>query len=212
MKTDCKISIKSGAGFTLIEMLVAIFIFSTVTIAIITVFSNFFTSASKQNSLIASQDMARKLTFGIVNQLRNAQTGSDGSYAIDVAGDQEMAFHANIDGGASLERVRYYLQNGKLWEGITNYSNNTYNTSTEKSVLALDNVANSSSTPLFYYYDGNYIGSSTQSSLTQPVNVTQVKFVKINLQITNTGGLKGTNYYTVNDGAAVRNLKTNLGQ
>ena len=54
--------------------------------------------------------------------------------------------------------------------------------------------------------------ASTQSSLAQPVNVTQVKFVKINLQIYNKAGVKNTNTYTVTAGAAIRNLKTNLGQ
>jgi len=136
-------------GFTLIEMLVAIFLFSIITIGLIAIFSNIFSSANKQNSLVASQDLARKLCSNITNQLRNAQTGSDGSYAIDTAGDQELAFHVNLDSGASLERVRYYLQNGKLYQGVENYLNNTYSTSTEKSVMVLDNVANSPSTPLF---------------------------------------------------------------
>jgi hypothetical protein len=45
-----------------------------------------------------------------------------------------------------------------------------------------------------------------------PVNATQVKFVKVNLQIYNKAGITNKNTYTITASAAIRNLKTNLGQ
>lgn len=198
-------------GFTLIEMLVAIFGFTLIIWGLIGLVSNVFLASSQQSSLLNDTDQARRLAFNIAFQLRNGQTGSDGSYVLNMAGDQQLIFFANVDNTPSVERVRYFVQNGQLWEGITSYNGTTYNTSTEATTLVQNDLANGNN-PVFYYYDGNYIGSSTQVSLSQPVNVTQVKYIKVNLQIFNKAGVKNTNTYTVTSGAAIRNLKTNLGQ
>lgn len=203
---------KNRSGFTLVETIIAIFIFLTVGLAMAGIYANLFTVSNKNNSLTVSQDYARKLSSQILNQLRNSLIGSDGSYPLYTAGDQQIVFYSNVDNQPGTERIRYYLQGGKIYRGITVYSAGTYNTSTEVSLMVQDNVANSSTTPLFYYYNGNYNGSSSVASLAQPVNVTQVRYVSLNLQIYNTGGLKNTNYYTVSGGAAIRGLKTNLGQ
>lgn len=203
--------VKREYGFTLIEMIVTIALFTVIGLGIVALFGNLFTAASKQNSLTANQDSARKLVGQMVTQLRNSVAGADGSFPLEQASDQQVIFHANGDSDSSIERIRYFLQNGQLWEGLTDYASSTYPTSTERTYLLMNNVANSSTTPVFYYYDGTYSGSSTQSSLVQPVNVTQVTFVKINLKIYNTGGLQNKGTYSVSAGAAIRSLKTNLG-
>lgn len=203
---------KSSAGFTFIEIIVAIFGFTLIIGGIVALFSGIFRSSSQQSTLLSDADYARKLAFQIANEIRNAQTGSNGAYVLDTAGDQQIIFYStNADTDSSIERIRYYIQSGKLYKGTTEYNGSTYNTSTERTVLVQNDLANGS-TPLFYYYDGSYTGSTTQTSLTQPVNVTAVKMVKLNLQIYNKGGVKNTNYFTVTSSSAIRNLKTNLGQ
>lgn len=200
------------AGFTLIEILVAIFGFSLIIVGLVALFSNLFTVSRQQSSLLSDTDFARKLAFQIASELRNGVTGSNGAYVLDTASDQQIIFYSpNADTDSGVERIRYYVQNGKLWKGVTNYNGSLYDTSTEQSLVVQSDLANASSTPVFYYYDGTYTGSSTQVSLTQPVNVTAVKFVKINLQIYNKAGVKNSNIYTINESAAIRNLKTNLG-
>ena len=199
-------------GFTLVEMLLAIFIFTLVLLGLVAILSNLFRFSSQQSGLLSDQDQARLLAGQIVFQLRNAQTGSDGSYALAEAGDQEIVFFSPIAGQPGIQRIRYFLQNGALWRGLTAYSSGTYNTGTEQTALMQNDVANTPAQPLFYYYDGSYSGSSTQSSLAQPVNVTQVKFVKLNLLIANKAGAANNNSYDVVAGGTIRSLKTNLGQ
>lgn len=202
----------SITGFTLIEVIVAVFLFTLVGVAVITLVSDILTGSGRQNVLLSDQDQARKLVTQLVNELRNSQSGSDGAYQIESAGDQQFVFFSNPDSQGKVQRIRYYLQNGKMFKGITNYANGGYNTSTEQNLTVQNDVANSQAAPLFYYYDGSYSGTSTQTSLSQPVNVVLVKFVKINLQIYNKAGALRTNYYTVTGGGAIRSLKTNLGQ
>lgn len=202
---------KSGAGFTLIETIVSIFAFAIIMIGLVALISQMITGSRKQSDLLADTDQARKVSFGIINELRNAQTAANGAYALETAGDQQIVYFSNADRDSSIERIRYYLQNGKLYRGVVEYNGTSYATNSEFSVLVQNDVANSSTTPLFYYYDGSYVGSSTQASLTQPVSVTAVKYLKINLQVYNKAGIKNTNFFTLTAGGTVRNLKTNLG-
>jgi hypothetical protein len=64
-------------------------------------------------------------------------------------------------------------------------------------------------TPIFYYYNDTYAGTTTP--LAQPVNINQIKFVKINLVLLKQGEDVTGPTFTVDSGTAVRNLKTNLG-
>ncbi|MFA5991727.1 MAG: prepilin-type N-terminal cleavage/methylation domain-containing protein [Candidatus Doudnabacteria bacterium] len=202
----------STGGFTLIEVLITIFIFSLISVAIVMTVSNLFSAATKQGGLLADQDQARKLIFQVTNELRNAAAGANGAYQLESAGNQQLIFYTNADPTTvTTERVRYYLQNGKIYKGITKYSGGTYNTSTENTILVQNNIA-SSTAPLFYYYEGDYTGSSTQSALVQPVSVADVKYIKVDVLILNKAGVKNQNYYSVNGGAAIRSVKNNLGQ
>ena len=203
--------LKSGAGFTLIEAIIYIFGFGLIAYGLIALVSQIFLSTTSQTNLLSDIDQARKVSFQIVSEFRNAGTGSNGAYALDTAGDQQLVFYANIDSDPSVEKIRYFLQSGSLKKGVTKYSGGTYNPAAEKVSNVQRNVANGPTNPLFYYYDGSYVGSSTQSSLSQPVSVTQVKMVKIELNIFNVAGVKNTNTYRINTSSAIRNLKTNLG-
>lgn len=204
--------VKSGAGFTIVELMVVIFGFALIVWGLIALVSNIFFFSNQQGGLLSDVDLARRLGFQIVSELRNAQTGQTGAYVLDTAGDQQIIYYSpNADTDSSVERIRYFVQNSQVFKGVTEYAAGSYNTSTEQTSVVLKNLANGAS-PIFYYYDGSYTGSTTQTSLAQPVNVTAVKFVKVSLQIYNKAGVKNTNTYTITAGAAIRNLKTNLGQ
>ncbi len=204
------VSLKTG--FTLIEVLIAIFIFSLISVGIVMTVSNLFSAANKQSGLLANQDQARKLISQATNELRNSAAGANGAFQLESVGNQELIFFSNADPKTTeTQRIRYYLQNGKINKGVTKYSGGAYNLATEKTFLVQDNIA-SSTAPLFYYYAGNYTGSSSQSSLVQPISVTDVKYIKISLLISNKAGVKNQNTYLITGGAAIRSVKNNLGQ
>jgi type II secretory pathway component PulJ len=206
-----KFQIKFNKGFTLIEVIVSVFAFTLIVFGLIALVSNIFTSSNQQSNLLADSDQARRLAFSVTNELRNAQTASTGAYPLVTALAQEIAFYSNIESSAGIEKVRYFVSNGKLWKGITRYNGSSYPTASEETFEVQKNVANGTN-PIFYYYDGAYAGGSAQVPLAQPVNVTQVKFVKIKLDVFNKAGVINTNYYTVTSSGTVRNLKTNLGE
>ncbi len=203
-------NLKLNRGFTLIELLIAAALFILLFGGLAILISNVLVSSNTQAGLLADSDQARKLAFGIVGELRNAQVSSTGAYSLDTAGPQSLVFYSNIDGGTDVEKVRYFVQGEKLYKGITKpYGNSmSYSPSREKITVVQNNLANGAD-PVFYYYDGTYEGVAN-NFLPQPVSVTAVKFVKVDLRIFNKAGVNNTNFYTVTASGAVRNLKTNL--
>ncbi len=198
-----------NSGFTLVEMLVAIFSFTLISAGMIGLISVMFTTYKQQGGLLSDQDQARKVAFNIMAELRNCQTSSLGSYAIETAQDQQLTFYTNVDSDNAIEKIRYFVQTSQLWKGVTKLSGGSYNPANEVKTMVQNNLANGAA-PLFYYYDGSYTG--TQAALTQPVSVANIKFVVLKLMVYNKAGVKNTNTYTVTASGAVRNLKTNLGQ
>jgi len=200
----------SDPGFTLMEMVVAIFCFCLIAAGMIGLISAMFTINRQQGGLLSDQDQARKLAFGIMSELRNCQSSSLGAYAIDTAQDQQLIFYSNVDSDQAIEKIRYFVQNGQLWKGVTKPGGSPlgYYPASEVTTMVQNNLANGAS-PIFYYYDDSYTG--TQSALAQPVNIANINFVRISLSIYNKAGVNNANTYTVTASAAIRNLKTNLG-
>lgn len=198
------------SGFTFIEIVVALFAFTILVYGSVTLFYQIIVYGGKQTSLLANSDQARKVIFQITDEFRRSQRGSDGSYNIlsGYVDGQQLTFFSNYDNQPDIERVRYFTQGGKLKKGVTKFNGTIYDLTKESVSIVLDNVANGSDA-VFSYYDGTYNGSGT--ALSSPIQVTSVKYIKVTLKIFNKGGKTGTNTYTVTGGAAVRDLKTNLG-
>ena len=195
-------------GFTLLEVVVTVGIFSLISVGIIALVSAVLVNSSKQGNLLANNDQARKVAFNLMTEARNAQISANGSYALATASAQQLIFFSSVNG--SINRINYFIQNGVLKKGVTIPSGNppSYNLAQEIIIIVQNNIANGVN-PLFYYYDDTYNGVSG-NPLTQPVNVTKIKFITINLSVYNLAGLANTSSYTVTSSGAIRNLKTNL--
>jgi prepilin-type N-terminal cleavage/methylation domain-containing protein len=195
-------------GFTLIEVIISVAIFSMIAYGVTELVSSLLVNSTVQGSLLANNDSARRASFALMQELRNATTSVTGGYALEAASAQQLIFYTNA--GTGINRIRYYIQSGALYKGITKPTGNPliYNLGTETVNLVQKDVANGAN-PIFYYYDGSYSGV-IDNPLVQPVNVTAVKFVKISLVIykkTNPGSVAT---YTVTASGSIRNLKTNL--
>lgn len=198
-------------GFTLIELIVAVAIFAILSVGIIGLVGSVFTSSTRQGTSLANADQSRRLSIQLMQELRNATTASNGAYPIATASDQVLTFYCNVDGGTDIERVRYYLQNGQLRRGIVKQSGSPPGYGgTEVSTVVQKDVANGA-TPLFYYYDDTF-DDSTDVPLTQPVNIAQISYIKLNLKVYKQTSINtSTAAYTITAGSALRSLKTNLG-
>ncbi len=168
-------------GFTLVETIVVIFIFTLLAIGVTTLFTHIFQSSRDDLASLETIDQVRIVTRDFTNEIREASVGMDGSYPITLAEDFQITFNSGSP-------VHYYLATSTL-----------YKESNGKTVAIQKNIKNTND-PIFYYYNGDYSGTSTP--LTSPISINQIKYVKINLEITD---------LNVTAGASIRNLKTNLG-
>ncbi len=196
-------------GFTIVELLVAISIFSLLIFVTMVMLQNVLIDTHQQFSALDNVDHARLVTSEIVNELRNATVGADGSYQINTAGDNQLIFYSTPSGGGPVNRVNYYLSGTTLWKGVTAPTGNpqVYNTALEIKAIVQNDVVNTA--PIFTYYNGNYTGSG--NPLPQPVNVNFVKFVKINLDILKQVQKQNPSIFSISAGSNIRNLKNNLG-
>jgi len=109
MKSFVPLEIKKFLGFTLIETIVTIFIFTLAMGAM----TGFIVMAYRTQSYTWQQsiaiDDARRGIETMVKEIRMAGEGEDGSYPIKFAGDKEFIFYSDIDRDGRVERVRYFL-------------------------------------------------------------------------------------------------------
>lgn len=176
-----------------------------------TLFTAVVRSPNQQLTSAGNVDQARRVLANFTNEIRNAAAGSDGSYQLNQAGDSQIIFYTTYKAtGGVVYRIRYFLSGTSLFKGVVTPTGSplSYNLGSEVITQVQANLSNGS-TPVFYYYDDTYSG--TTSALAQPVNVTQVKFVKINLIVKNQESRTDTSTTTIDGAGAIRSLKTNLG-
>lgn len=196
-------------GFTIIETVVTIGIFATLSIGVTLLVRDVFMHSRQQTIALSNIDQARTVASRFVNELRNANYGSDGSYALNTAGAQEIVFFTTYPNRENPVRIRYYLSGTDLYKGVTTPTGTplTYNTQNEVISLVQKDVQNGTN-PIFYYYDGDYTGSTP--ALSQPVNVNYPTYITINLDILTQDDRGASTTFTVSTGALIRSLKTNL--
>jgi prepilin-type N-terminal cleavage/methylation domain-containing protein len=96
-------------GFTLVESLVAVAIFALAMGAVVAfVLISYRTYGYTWQQSVAVNEARRGIEI-MVKEIREAKTGDNGSYPIEVAQDKEFIFYSDIDGDGLTERVRYFL-------------------------------------------------------------------------------------------------------
>jgi len=205
------VSSKHNTGFTLIETLTTIAIFLVMIGGISLLFKTIFSGSVQEQSALSTVDQARIVESKFTNELRNANYGIDGSFPLNQASTSQIIFYTTFGGSSTTpNRIRYFLSGSSLMKGVIIPSGSplSYTATSEVLSTVVTGVSNTS-TPEFSYYNGNYAGTS--SPLTQPVNVNQVTFVMMNLLIQKQDVRNATTTFSISGGAAIRSLKTNLG-
>jgi prepilin-type N-terminal cleavage/methylation domain-containing protein len=195
-------------GMTLVEVLIALAIFVAVMGAVGLFEVNIFSYQSSISSSFTTVQDAEIILKTMTREIRMTSPSSDGSYAIQTAATNTIMFFADTDGNGIKERIRYYLVGNKLYRAslVPTGSPFTY-TGTESITTLLNNVRNATSTAVFEYFDGSYDGN--EPSLSQPVNVSSVRLVKINITLdTDPNRSPAPRTYTTQ--VTLRNLKNNL--
>ncbi|HMP67372.1 MAG TPA: type II secretion system protein [Candidatus Paceibacterota bacterium] len=195
-------------GFTLVETLVSVFVFSLIIIAIAGFQSDVFSLTRFIQTGLQNQSEAKKLIKPFVNEVRSATPSSLGTYPIEFADATNFSFYSDIDGDGLKEKIRYFLDGTDFKRGVTKPSGNplVYNSSNEKITRVIHDILPGN---IFYYFDSNYDGTENSLPLEYPITISDIRLIKVVLIIdSNPNEAPGPLEITTQ--VSIRNLKDNL--
>lgn len=202
---------KKNSGFTIVEAIIVVGILSLLVPQVAYLLVSAFSGSSQQYQSLDNIDTARIISSRFVNEIRSAVQGVDGSSAVSLAEENEIIFYSPWGSqDSSIRKIRYFISENELFKGITtptgsplNYDPALENITKVQTDISLVDEA------LFYYYSGEYTGQ--ENPLIQPVNINDVKFVKINLIVLKQTIKDSESKFIINTGSSIRSLKENLG-
>lgn len=192
---------------SLIEMIIAIAIFALG----IQAFSMLFIKTWRANSFTleegqASAQVSRAVEETVKN-LRKIQQPDDGAYPIKSGDKFDLKAYIDIDGDSTVEQVHYFLSGQEFKLGVSKPSGNppVYPASDQQVKTLANFIVNTSSQPVFYYYNKNYPGDAGNNPLTTPVSVGDVRLIKVHLVI-NIDPIRAPDNINIESLAELRNL------
>jgi hypothetical protein len=177
---------KYYSGITIIEMLVAIAIF---TIGI-EGFTILFSRSWKQNHYVLEMGQTAMATSMGVNKMvkyiREVRQSDNGSYPVESADDNDLVVYCDYDRDDVAERLHFYLSNGILYMGIREPSSGFPKVYAEGDVtteIIASHIVNTSAQPIFAYYDANYPEDSVNNPVDTPATAPAVRLVKVSVHM-----------------------------
>jgi type II secretory pathway pseudopilin PulG len=191
-------------AFTLVETIVVIGLTAFIMVTLGSLLTYFYKTDTYTLQQATQVEQARRGIEDAMRYLREASYGSDGNYPIQTAGTSTIVFYSNSDGDSVIERVKYSLVGGTFYKTVTQPAGNppAYTGTTATSTLSLP-VVNSTSTPIFRYYD------DTGTELTQPVSIGQVSSIRTTI-IVDVDVNRAPVSFTLSGGATLRNIRDQL--
>lgn len=178
-KTYKKNKKQKNGGFTLVEILLAVFIFLIIMAASILMFIVLFKDQSADAAKIASGEKASNSIEKMANEIRKINRGENGNYFFQIVEPQRIAFFSDVDGDSLTEKIEYVLDGTEIKRNLTEPGVALDYSGVAETSVVVDNVRNGAN-PIFTYYDSDYTGSEPALN---PVNAADVSLVGISLDI-----------------------------
>ena len=178
---------KNFSGLSLMEMMVAISIFTIAIAGFSTLYiramkSNSYTLKMGQTSTALSQGLNK-----MVEYIRTARQGDNGNAAIVAIADNSLTIYSDFDNDQITERLHFYLNNQQIKLGITNPTtgaNKTYPSGDEETRLIAEHIVNGVEDKLFQYYPVGLAQAPIEPSTGDISAIRMVEiFLKMNIDI-----------------------------
>ena len=178
---------KKYCGLTLLEMLIAISIFTICMAGFSVLFSrsiksNTYILDMGQNSFALAQGMEK-----IVEYIREARQGDNGNYPIVAATDNSLTIYSDYNGDGVTERLHIYLQNSQILMGITIPTSSgavkIYASGDQQTKTISTHIVNGASDKLFLYFNQNYPADTVNNPLSISGDFSTIRMVEITLKM-----------------------------
>lgn len=199
------------SGMTLIEVMVAI----AVMVIAMQGFTYLFIKGWETNKFTLETGLASaaasRATNQIVKELRGVRQADNGDYPIESGDDFDLAVYVDIDDDGVVERIHYFLDdaNDQLKVGIANPTGATpvsYPASDDEVRVMANYIVNESDEPIFYYYNRDYPGDTTNNPLSTPLSPGSVQLVRVHLRV-NIDPVRAPNNINIESFVDLRNLE-----
>lgn len=197
-------------GFTLLEVIIVLGLAAIIGWLLSGILRDIFYHNFLISRTLVAESQAKMAMSRLTSELRRAQVASTGAYPIEEAGTSTLTFYSDLNNSGQRARVRYFLEGQTLKKGILEPQGEplTYNLSEEKIIIMAENFLATSS-PLFSYYDSSYDGASSSPSLGYPIEIKDIRLVKIDFWLESGRAGLGQPFY-LSSQVMLRNLKDNL--
>lgn len=201
---------KTTGGFSLVEMIVVLGLFSIVSLVVSENIVTFYRLNGYTIAQAYQVETARRGIEQLVQDLREMTYADDGTFPLVVMEEYKVGFFSDIDRDDSVEYVEYMLSTttATLEKRIFNATGTpkTYNTTgtpDEVNIMSEYVQNDIQNTPMFVYYDTN------GQPATGATNITDIRYVQMNV-IVNIDPIRDPGEFMLRSSASLRNLKGSL--
>src|SRR3972149_5759263 len=197
-------------GFTLLELIVATFIFGIIAAGVAGFSVYYFQNYSfflEENQAI---NQAQQAMTVMVREIREARNGDNGAWPLATADDNNFVFYSDVTNDGRSDQVRYFLDGVDLKKGVTEPTAVpvTYPPVNEK-ITSVASSVDTGGTPIFTYYNGDWPADQINNPLVPASRQLSTRLVRIYLRI-NISPNAGAQPFELSSSVQIRSLKDNL--
>jgi type II secretory pathway pseudopilin PulG len=197
------------AGYTVIELIVAMSLFTAVVGVIIAFATYYFRNYSfsfEEHQMISQTQSAMTR---MIREIREARTGEDGSWPIIRADDNMFVFNSDVTNDGKTDRVRYYLNGNEIMKGVIEPGDtaDVYPSDRER-IFTVASFINNGGLPLFTYYNGSWPADQINNPLPEGSRIAGTRYVRIFMRADVNPGT-GAEPFELESSVQIRNLKDN---
>jgi prepilin-type N-terminal cleavage/methylation domain-containing protein len=173
-------------GFTLVETLMAIAIFTIGISATVVVFSKTIKSKAYALEMGKSSFVVSRSMGDLTQYLRRARQSDAGSYPIVSADDNDLVVYSDYNKDGKTERLHVYLLNHRVYLGIREPSATfppSYAAGDGTTIELAKQIVNTPSDAMFSYYNSEYPENTESNPVATPADVSEIRLIRMFLKI-----------------------------
>jgi len=201
-----RVKIRTTQGFTLIETVVVIGIYTVIMFAVTESILQFYKYNAYAIAQAGQVDTARRGMTILVQDLREMTFADDGTFPLKSMLPHAVGFYSDVDRDNSVEYVEYQLASSTLKKRIYGAVGNppVYGTIPESTQILSEYVQNQTlATSTFFYFNKNGVLASSTTNITDIVYIQAQIIVNIDI-------VRDPGQFMLRSSAALRNLKENI--
>ncbi len=192
---------KRLAGFTLVETLVVITLFTLLTLVVFNIIISFYRYNSYTVAQTSELQNARQGVDLMVRDIREMTFADNGQFPLVTMGSTSIEFFSDIDRDDSVEFVRYELSTTTLRKYVYDAVAAVYSTTTPSATITVSEFVQNEleALPVFRYYDLDGLEATGASS------AADIRYISMNV-IVNVDPVRNPGEFVLRSSAALRNI------